>query len=52
MDFLGYSFLDIGPKYFLFQYPPGMPTLVQGLRQFESICVDWKLSQTQLVGTR
>ena len=34
------------------QRPPGMPTLVQGLRQFESIFLGWKLAQNQLVCTR
>ena len=34
------------------QRPPGMPTLVNGLRQFESICLGWKLAQTPLVCTR
>lgn len=34
------------------QRPPGMPTLVHGLRQFESIFLGWKLAQTQLVCTR
>lgn len=31
---------------------PGMPTLVHGLRRFESIFLGWKLSQNQLVCTR
>ena len=34
------------------QRPPGMPTLVHGLRRFESIFLGWKLSQNQLVCTR
>lgn len=34
------------------QRPPGMPTLVQGLRQFESIFLGWKLAQNPLVCTR
>jgi hypothetical protein len=34
------------------QRPPGMPTLVHGLRQFEAIFLGWKLAQTQLVCTR
>lgn len=34
------------------QRPPGMPTLVQGLRQFDSIFLGWKLAQTLLVCTR
>lgn len=34
------------------QRPPGMPTLVQGLRQFESIFLGWKLAQARLVCTR
>ena len=34
------------------QRPPGMPTLVQGLRQFESIFLGWKLAQPRLVCTR
>ncbi len=34
------------------QRPPGMPTLVHGLRQFESIFLGWKLAQTPLVCTR
>jgi Transposase DDE domain len=33
------------------QRPPGMPTLVHGLRQFEAIFIGWKLAQTQLVCT-
>lgn len=33
------------------QRPPGMPTLVHGLRQFESIFLGWKLAQTPLVCT-
>ena len=28
------------------QRPPGMPTLVHGLRKFESIFLGWKLAQT------
>lgn len=34
------------------QRPPGMATLVHGLRQFESIFLGWKLAQTPLVCTR
>lgn len=34
------------------QRPPGMPTLVHGLRQFESIFIGWKLAHTPLVCTR
>ena len=34
------------------QRPPGMPTLVHGLRRFESIFWGWKLSQNRLVCTR
>lgn len=34
------------------QRPPGMPTLVHGLRQFESIFWGWKLAQPPLVCTR
>lgn len=34
------------------QRPPGMPTLVHGLRQFESLFLGWKLAQTPLVCTR
>ena len=34
------------------QRPPGMPTLVHGLKRFESIFLGWKLSQSQLVCTR
>lgn len=34
------------------QRPPGMPTLVHGLRQLESIFLGWKLAQTPLVCTR
>ncbi|WP_414579697.1 IS4 family transposase [Anabaena sp. CCY 9402-a] len=30
---------------YLSQRPPGMPTLVRGLRQFESIFLGWKLAQ-------
>ncbi|MEH2020973.1 hypothetical protein [Nostoc sp.] len=37
---------------YLSQRPPGMPTLVRGLRQFESIFFGWKLSQDRLVYTR
>ena len=37
---------------YLSQRPPGMPTLVHGLRRFESIFLGWKLSQNQLVCTR
>lgn len=33
------------------QRPPGMPTLVHGLRKFESIFLGWKLPQNQLVCT-
>lgn len=33
------------------QRPPGMPTLVQGLRQFDSIFQGWKLAHTLLVCT-
>ncbi|MDZ7994611.1 MAG: hypothetical protein RMX69_20640 [Nostoc sp. EspVER01] len=32
--------------------PPGMPTLVHGLRQFESIFLGWKLALGGLVYTR
>lgn len=34
------------------QRPPGIPTLVHGLRQFESIFLGWKLAQPRLVCTR
>lgn len=34
------------------QRPPGMPTLVHGLRQFESIFLGWKLARNPLVCTR
>lgn len=34
------------------QRPPGIPTLIRGLRQFESIFLGWKLSQGGLVYTR
>jgi hypothetical protein len=34
------------------QRPPGMPTLIHGLRQFESILLGWKLAQTLLVCTQ
>jgi hypothetical protein len=34
------------------QVPPGMPTLVKGLRRFESIFEGWKLSQIRLVYKR
>lgn len=34
------------------QSPPGIPTLVRGLRQFESIFQGWNLAQTLLVCTR
>jgi hypothetical protein len=34
------------------QRSPGMPTLVHGLRQFESIFLGWQLAQTPLVCTR
>ncbi|XGB42013.1 MAG: IS4 family transposase [Nodosilinea sp. LVE1205-7] len=33
------------------QRPPGMPTLIHGLRQFEAIFVGWKLAQTPLMCT-
>jgi hypothetical protein len=33
------------------QRPPGMPTLVNGLKRFEAIFVGWQLTQTQLVCT-
>lgn len=33
------------------QSPPGMPTLVQGLRKFESLFLGWKLAQTPFVCT-
>ena len=33
------------------QRPPGMPTLIRGLRQFESIFLGWKLAQPPLVCT-
>lgn len=33
------------------QRPPGMPTLVHGLRQFEAIFLGWKLAQTPLMCT-
>jgi hypothetical protein len=33
------------------QRPPGMPTLVRGLRLFESIFLGWKLALNQLVCT-
>jgi len=32
--------------------PPGMPTLVHGLRQFEAMFLGWKLAHNQLVCTR
>jgi hypothetical protein len=34
------------------QTPPGMPTLVNGLKRFESIFEGWKLGQIRLVYTR
>lgn len=34
------------------QRPPGIPTLIRGLRQFEAIFVGWQLAQTPLVCTR
>ncbi|MEG4815266.1 IS4 family transposase [Microcoleus sp. K5-D4] len=34
------------------QRPPGMPTIVHGLRQFESLFLGWKLAHNQLVCTR
>lgn len=34
------------------QSPPGIPTLVRGLRQFEAIFLGWKLAQTPLVCTQ
>lgn len=34
------------------QSPPGIPTLVRGLRQFESILRGWKLAQSPLVCTQ
>jgi hypothetical protein len=34
------------------QHPPGVPTVVHGLRQFESIFLGWKLVQSPLVCTR
>ena len=34
------------------QRPPGMPTLVHGLRQFDSIFLGWQLAQTPLLCTR
>jgi hypothetical protein len=34
------------------QRPPGIPTLIHGLKQFEAIFLGWKLTQTQLVCTR
>ena len=37
---------------YLSQTPPGMPTLVRGLKRFESIFWGWKLSQYQLLCTR
>jgi uncharacterized coiled-coil protein SlyX len=37
---------------YLSQPPPGMPTLVRDLRQFESIFLGWKLAQGGLVYTR
>ena len=33
------------------QRPPGMPTLIHGLRQFEAIFLGWKLAQTPLMCT-
>ncbi|WP_334982251.1 hypothetical protein [Nostoc sp.] len=41
-----------GLSRYLSQRPPGMPTLVQHLRQFESIFLGWKLAQGGLVYTR
>jgi Transposase DDE domain len=37
---------------YLSQTPPGMPTLVKGLRRFESLFEGWQLSQIRLVYTR
>lgn len=34
------------------QRPPGMPTLIHGLREFQSIFFGWTLTQTPLVCTR
>jgi hypothetical protein len=34
------------------QRPPGMPTLIHGLRRFEAIFLGWKLAHTPLVCTR
>jgi hypothetical protein len=34
------------------QRPPGMPTLIHGLKLFEAIFLGWKLTQTQLVCTQ
>jgi Transposase DDE domain len=34
------------------QRPPGMPTLVHGLRQFEAIFLGWKLARAPLVCTQ
>lgn len=36
----------------LYVHRRGMPTLVRGLRQFESIFLGWKLAQGGLVYTR
>jgi hypothetical protein len=33
------------------QKPPGMPTLVRGLRRFEAICIGWKSALAALVCT-
>lgn len=33
------------------QKPPGMPTLVRGLRRFEAICIGWKTALAALVCT-
>lgn len=33
------------------QRPPGMPTLIHGLRQFDSLFLGWKLAHTLLVCT-
>ncbi|MFN6530292.1 hypothetical protein [Nostoc sp. ChiSLP03a] len=37
---------------YLSQKPPGMPTLVRGFRQFESLFFGWKLATYGLVYTR
>jgi hypothetical protein len=34
------------------QRPPGMPTLVHGLRRFEAMFIGWRLPRTQLLCTR